>query len=286
MFDFIRHLYKGIIKLFAGYGIGKIPFVIWLDHQIVRTLRKDTVRVGKHLMWLDSADSLRLSLNGEFEPFETGLIKKEIAAGSVIIDIGANIGYHTLLFAEYAGDSGKVFSFEPEPQNFSLLTRNVALNAYHNVKLINAAVSDKNETITLFLSKDNKGDHQIYNSGERRELQRVQAVVLDDYFKNELDRINLIKMDIQGAEGKALAGMRMLMKRNPSVKLFTEFWPAGMKKCGVTAEAFLRMLQEYHFVFFDIDEVHKRLIKTDVAQLLARYTVARNNCANLFCTHE
>jgi tRNA G37 N-methylase Trm5 len=124
--------------------------------------------VQGHKMYLDSKESLDLSIYGVYEEYETDLIKKEIDRGDVVLDLGANIGYYTLLFAKKVGDEGRVYAFEPDPTNFSLLKKNVEINGYRNVVLIQKAVSNKNGKLKLYLNEDNKGDHRFYNSHDGR----------------------------------------------------------------------------------------------------------------------
>jgi len=87
-------------------------------------------------MYIDSRDTTvgtSLLKWGFFEKYETKLFKKSIKRGMVVLDIGANIGYYTLLAARLVGDEGKVFAFEPDPYNYSLLRKNIEANRYNNV---------------------------------------------------------------------------------------------------------------------------------------------------------
>ena len=72
----------------------------------------------------------------------TDVVTKEIQPGDTVLDLGANIGYFTLLFAKLVGNNGIVFAFEPEPQNIALLTKNIKINNYKNVTLVPKAVSN------------------------------------------------------------------------------------------------------------------------------------------------
>src|ERR1700674_193031 len=98
-----------------------------------------SVQIQGHTMFLDRNDSLQLYATGIYEPIETEIVKREVRSGEVVLDIGAHIGYYTLLFARLVGESGRVFAFEPDPANFAILSSNVAVNAYENVTLIRSA---------------------------------------------------------------------------------------------------------------------------------------------------
>src|SRR5262249_36182110 len=153
--------------------------------------------------------------NGVYEPFETGLLQNQLRPGDVVVDVGANIGYYTLLFARCVGPRGRVFAFEPDQTNFDLLRRNVERNGYTNVTLVRKAVAAQSGKLRLYLCEDNKGDHRTYDSHDGRPSLEIDAVSLDDYFAGERGSIALIKMDIQGAEEGALRGMRRLLADNP-----------------------------------------------------------------------
>ena len=89
--------------------------------------------VHGHRMLLDRYDTLDLRRQGIFEPLATALLPLLVGDGDMVIDVGANIGYYTLLCARLVGKRGLVYAFEPEPQAFALLEQNVALNGYRNV---------------------------------------------------------------------------------------------------------------------------------------------------------
>jgi tRNA G37 N-methylase Trm5 len=110
-----------------------------LNSLFVAQLRERTVDVDGHFFYLDPHDSLGLSVMGSFEPAETELMRQRVRPGATVLDIGANIGYFTLLMARCVGPSGHVYAFEPEPKNFELLQHNVRRNNYANVTCGQAA---------------------------------------------------------------------------------------------------------------------------------------------------
>lgn len=154
-------IYKYAVKILSGHRIGKFYHIRVAHNFIISHLKTTFAEVDGHKMFLDSKDSLNLSINGIYEPLQTELVKKEIKKGDVVLDIGANIGYYTLIFAKLVGEDGKVFVFEPAPTNFSFLKKNVEINSYKNVVLVQKAVSNKTGKLKLYLSEDNIGDHRI-----------------------------------------------------------------------------------------------------------------------------
>lgn len=203
----------------------------------------------------DIVVSGELALRKTWEETETKILKEELKCGDVFVDIGANIGYYTVLASRIVGERGKVFAIEPDPENFFILEKNVKFNSCNNVVLIKAAVSDVTGKTKLFLSDYNKGQHQTYDSGEGRESIEVNTIKMDDFFQNIFcKRIDLVKMDIEGEEFKALRGMSNLLRQGVIKKIITEFWPRGFKLNNVNPDDYLKMLQDYHFRLFKINE--------------------------------
>ena len=109
---------------------------------------------------LDKGDSLGLSLFGSFEPEQTALVETLVKPGDTVVDLGAHIGYYTLLFAKLVGPSGHVVAFEPSPASCAILRRNVASNGLANVTIVNAAVGAASRSAVLRLSA-NPLDHHV-----------------------------------------------------------------------------------------------------------------------------
>ncbi|MCI0329535.1 MAG: FkbM family methyltransferase [candidate division Zixibacteria bacterium] len=254
---------------------------------ILSYLKATYAVVDGHPMHLDRRDSLFLSVNhGAYEPFETELIKKEIKRNYTVLDLGANIGYYSLIFARLVGNRGKVFAFEPDESNAALLEKNVEINGYRNVCIVKKAVSDKTEKNRLYLSKENFGDHRIYDSGDRRQSIEIETVRLDDLFKNRSPKIDFIKMDIQGAEGGALLGMSELLKTSKNLKILSEFWPFGLKKFGTEPQEYLRRLEDFGFKLYEVKKLEKKLEPVNIPTLLNTYTLQKQNHTNLLCRKE
>lgn len=157
----LRRGFRLGLACFRGWGLGRVPLVRRIEQAIRLRLISNRAPVLGHMMFLDAQDILNLSINGIYEPLETEVVGREVSAGDVVVDIGAHIGYYTLMLARIVGPCGKVYAFEPDPENFTLLQRNVKENGYRNVVLLQKAVSDRNGSATLYLSDDNSGDHDF-----------------------------------------------------------------------------------------------------------------------------
>ncbi len=263
--------------------MGNIPFLGNIPNSLQKYLRKTPVNVQGHKMFLDKLDTLQLGINRIYEPEMTDFFIKHILPGDTVLDIGAHIGYYSLLFADKVGKSGMVYSFEPDPSNFSILSKNIEINEFSNIKLINKALSDKSGEINLYESEKNSGDHRIYDSGEQRKCVHIEAIRLDD-MKNDIKKpIKLIKMDIQGAEYFAVNGMISTIKNSNALILCTEFWPYGLKMSGANPTKFIELLLDLEFCLFE----HKltNIVKVDsVSDLIDRYRADEpSSYTNLLC---
>lgn len=279
----LRRGYAAARAQLTGYGLPRFRIVRSVERLVRAALRTDVASVLGHRMRLDVNDRAELSINGIYEPLTTDLVRAEIAAGAVVLDIGANIGYYTLIFAKCVGPKGHVFAFEPEPGNFALLQENVSANGYRNVTLSRLAVSDRTGRARLYVDAGNAGDCRIYDSQDNRPSIEIETTRLDDYFASPPDRIDLIKMDIQGAESAALRGMLGLLEKHRQVKLVVEFWPYGLRLFGTDPEEFLRMLCGAGFSLWNLNERRGGLLRTGVAELLNEYPPAFDSATNLYC---
>jgi FkbM family methyltransferase len=161
---------------------------------------------------------------------ERHLLKRTLSAGDIVVDAGANIGIYSQFLSHCVGPTGIVHSFEPSSENFRRLQS--ATRKLVNVRLSQAAVGEFSGRSKLHLSDKLNVDHRTYTSeGDSRRAVPIDIIALDDYFKPG-QRVDLIKMDIQGYELHALRGANRVLADNPSAKLLLEFWPYGLKQAG------------------------------------------------------
>ncbi len=236
-------------------------------------------------MYLDSLDGLGLHRNGIYEPMETEFFRNEVKKGDVFVDIGANIGYYSLMASQLVGEEGKVFAFEPDPINCKLLWKNTKANGYVNIVIVQEAVSDKTGETRLFLC-ENRGDNRIYDSHDGRRSIVVPTTRLDDYFRDGSGRIDFVKMDIQGAEGGAIKGMLRVLKENQNVRMVTEFWPFALQLFGTDPEWLLHELMNIGFCLYEIKEDERKMTPVDISTLIETYTAEKKNYTNLLCVRS
>jgi len=235
------------------------------------------------------------------EKATTELFKKVVKEGEVVVDLGANVGYFTLLAAKLVGPKGKVFSFEPEPKNYNYLEQNIELNNYNNVQSFQKAVSDKNGKTKLYICDYDTGHHtinkfegvQAYSRGRIVEEKSVEieTITLNEFFKDKEELINVIKMDIEGAEALALAGMDNILKKNKKLKIFIEFFPLLIKKMGSSPSEFLRKLvEDYRFSISvipdDYDAKKGEMVSAASADEVMGLCRREEDHINLFLEHK
>jgi FkbM family methyltransferase len=240
-------------------------------------------RIELHNPAVDRVLSGHLASGAPYEPFQTQLALNDLREGDVVLDLGANIGYYSLLLARQVGPTGTVFALEPDPDNFALLTRNVERNGYRNVILLQKAATEFSGKTRLYLAGDNSGDHRVYKCDGGRPSLEVETARVDDLLSDPGLQLALVKMDIQGAEGLALAGMTGVLARSARVKLVCEFWPWGLRRAGTDPAAFLRSLRDLSFGMSVIDEARGQLLRADETSLLAQVPEREDVFVNLFC---
>ena len=151
---------------------------------------------GEHGYWL-----------GSYEFRKRKAFERIIPAGAVVYDIGANVGFFSLLSSVLAGPEGQVFAFEPLPRNVAFFRQHIALNRIDNITLIEAAVSKESGEARFDLGESSAMGH-IADSGEIR----VEVVSLDELLdKGEMPPPNYMKVDVEGAEFDVLQGARKLL---------------------------------------------------------------------------
>lgn len=237
-------------------------FLSELNGKIIKYLKSDSVEVLGNKIYLDEEDTMRLSTRGYYEPFTTKFVQSIVKRGEVVLDIGANIGYYTLLFAKLVGQDGKVYAFEPHPQNFSLLRRNVEYNGYGNVVLEQKAVADTSGIAALYLAKSGSHHHSICkNNFNTTSSLDIGLISLDDYFernigiaKENAKKVSIIKIDVEGAEFDVLKGMEKVLEDNEEIKLILEFTPSFLEDLQIKPKKLITFLEGKGFRLFFINE--------------------------------
>jgi len=288
-------VFKRITKYLQGRNLGKIPGVRRLYQFLFGIFKPQGLVVimtkSGNKMLVDTKDkgcAPYLMINGVHEEFETELVEKHIKKGMRVVDIGAHIGYFTIIFSKLVGGGGKVYAFEPEPYNYKLLVKNIELNnlSNSNIVLECCALSDKKGVVKLFLDKSNlgnvsmaKGNIPTVDLGKEVE---VETVTLDDYLQDQ--KVDFIKMDIQGAEGLVIDGAKEVFTKN-KLKLLIEFCPYNLRNLGTDPLGLLKQLESWGFKLRVIDG-QRKMLKLSHPEAIVGISKNRpegKGWTNLFC---
>lgn len=172
-----------------------------------------------------------------FEP-SVDHVRFLVRPGSTIVDVGANVGFFTLKFSKWASDGGRVLAIEPEPVNLDALKRAVARSGSTNVDVIQAAAAEKEGELFLSLNPLNPADHRLAEQGIA-----IRAVTIDGLMQERgWPVVSLIKVDVQGAEPRTLAGARETIDRfNPAI--FIEVDDKALIEAGSSADELIESLR-------------------------------------------
>ena len=274
------NIFKKLSRLVSGKGLAKLPFATNIyQYGIV-----EIITAEKHKMFVESRDTGMAPyfiMHGDFIPDESEVLKKIIKPGMVFIDVGANIGYFSLIAAKLIGDSGEVFAFEPDKNNFSLLQKNINVNGYKNITAIKKAVSDKVGTAKFYLEKENLCAHSL-TPKINCDFIEIEMISLDEYFKDKKidpvrghsfktttlvkqkdfasNGVDVVKIDVEGMEPAVLSGMEKLIKANESMAIITEYYPKAILNAGYSPKDYLESLKKKGFRLVNFGNQNGKLV--------------------------
>ncbi|MFD8097790.1 FkbM family methyltransferase [Streptomyces malaysiensis] len=215
-------------------------------HRLARTRFGATFAV-------DTQDLIQryLYLFGVWEPHMTRWLQRRLKPGDVFVDVGANIGYYSVLASRLVGGSGKVVAVEASPTFLGLLQRHARRNGCANIRTVNAAVSDREELLTFILaSSRNMGANSVVPyDGPAESTFEIAARPLPDLLtEDEIAQARVIKVDVEGAEGGVVRGLVPLLDRlRPDAELTVEVTPQRMAELGDSVEELLAALTGHGF---------------------------------------
>lgn len=286
--QFIFQIFRKFAKIFSGSGLrNRYEFINTIYQLFNRGLSPVTAEVHGHIMYLDNDDSMGLSITKEYEPLETQLLIDNIKTGDVVLDVGANIGYFTLLFAKLVGKNGHVFAFEPDPYSYQLLIKNIRVNKYKNISAYQLGLSDENSILYLARDQFNNLDHRVLKSAQSDDTVEIEVKILDDFYPTISNRnIDFVKMDIQGSEGWALEGMKNLISDSKGLSILTEYWPLGLHQNGYGGINYILQLKTLGFDLFDVGDGENNIVSITVDEILVKYPDDYSGHTNILCQRK
>ena len=281
-------IYRIIVKQFSkGYGFGKTRLGKIMLKIVARIFESDFVKIQGHDMYIHPGND-DYSLYGVYGELDTKIVKQEIKKGDIVVDVGASIGYFTLIFAQLVGNEGKVFAFEPRPERFELLKKNIEINGYQNIIAEQKAVMNHNGKDEFYFSKSEKTGFKLLvsekDSKEIAEKIFANTIRLDDYFneRNLTDKINFIKSDVDGPEFSVLQSAESILK-NKHVKIFFEWDHEYIELVGDDPEKVLGFLYKNDFKIYSPDYKNQKYTEIAKKHLLG---LKSSDTVNLLCKKE
>ncbi|RZJ78470.1 MAG: FkbM family methyltransferase [Flavobacterium sp.] len=194
--------------------------------------------------WIGS----RIIYLGDYEGFIKEQFKTYISTGDTVLDIGANIGFHSLYFSELVGSGGKVICFEPVLTNFNKLKSNIILNQAENIWPHNIALGNKNENISI-AADENSTNPGSFNLFERGGDEEIICRIGDEVLARE--KVNFIKIDVEGYESYVIGGLIETITNNRPKILF-EYDPNYIVKSGLPKDYIFKLLSSLNYSFLFI----------------------------------
>jgi FkbM family methyltransferase len=239
--------------------------------------------LGSQFFRCDLRDGImrEVCLTGRYEPQETALLQQILRPGMTFVDVGANWGYFTLCGAHLVGRTGRVVSIEVDPRACRTLKANVERNGLESVTILEVAASDAPGVLRLreYEGRANEsGNFGLVDAeaiGNRHRQFDVAASPIDDILDRAgIEQVDLLKMDIEGAEGRALTGLRRALVARRIKFLLLEVHPEYLRGQGTSAEQIVADLRAYGYRAWKIDHspsAHRRIASgdTDVTSVLS-----------------
>jgi FkbM family methyltransferase len=200
-----------------------------------------------------------------FEPDVANVLVKVLAEGDVAVDVGANIGYLTVLASLLVGPTGHVVSFEPDAENLARLRANLALNECRNVTVMEKAVTNRVGEIEFFINSDNSGGNALWDPsqfpGNEKSLAALKRITVPgttldaEWEQLRLPAPKLIKIDTEGAEQRVLEGMRDMLARQAPHFVVAELHEFGLAKMGCSEESLRGVIEGQGYSTFGLTYV-------------------------------
>lgn len=240
-------LAKKLKRPSAASVLGKLPALEPFARRFLGRMDRMCVQVCGAPFRLDvlrRSVSRSVYLGGRWHAGVAAMVRGHVRPGTTAADLGANVGWMSMQMAEVAGPEGTVLSFEPEPKNFSLLTLNARHARWRNVIPFQVAIGEEVGEADLWISTTDGGDHRTGPALLDRPSLRVPVTTLDHVAAERRTHIHFVKLDIQGAEGRALRGMHDTLRSPHLHGVVLEFWPEALVATGEDPTEVLALLHD------------------------------------------
>ncbi len=225
-----------------------------------------------------------LVLGGNYEPHVTAVVKEVLKPGDTFVDVGANIGYFAAMGAHLVGASGHVVAIEPMDKNVQLILAMIWRNRFENVAVLPYAASASNQIVPMTTNSQSSNGEVVQPTDGRVPKLFAQARTLDDMLR-DLDRLDLIKFDIEGHELLAWRGFAEGIARHQPL-ILTEFHPKCMRdNAGIDPAEYLDVLFDYAQFVHVLRSPTERERCQNGAQVMAEWEAADRRLNSGGTTH-
>lgn len=207
-------------------------------------------------LWIDPRNGYldaQIFANNKYETHITNEIISNVKEGDVCIDVGANIGHHTIIMSKVVGSDGHVFAYEPIDKIRDQLNKSLIENKINNVTILKEALSNEETYMDLFLRDGNIGGSSFVDVGDKNKI-KVNVKTLDSY---NYEKVNFIKIDVEGFELNVLkGGENTLEKTKP--KIIFEYSPIYYKRHNPSdTTEILNFLKNKNYILYDLEDKRK-----------------------------
>lgn len=217
-----------------------------LPYNVVNRIYKANFKFYKYLYFLYKYIN---------EKEEIEFIKSAVKPGMKVLDIGANVGFYSLILSDLVGETGRVYCFEPEKNNFLHLKE--LCKGRKNIILNNVAVGMKEGFINLYLSDNLNVDHLTYDNNENRKKVKIKCLTIDKYLKG-INKVDFIKIDTQGFEYSVIRGMKNTLKKYKNIILLSEFSHFDLEQAGGSHKDYTNFLKKEGFKIKFLEKDYKK----------------------------
>lgn len=227
--------------------------------------------------WLDPQKYLDKEIidKGVFEEMSTSVVKKLVKEGDIVLDVGANIGYYTVMFSKLVGENGKVYAFEPTEHYGKVLRRNIEENQIGNCEVFSLGLSDKAQELTIKIGTSSATLHWVSNDAPS-DTETIKMVRLDDFVKeHDIQKVDFIKIDVDGHEPFFLEGAWETLDRFDPVVLL-EVNHANYLEANVTAWDFYETLKKRGYLIYHENGLREITNRRDFLVLCGNFAYSAN----------
>lgn len=289
----IEKAFKFAVKPLVGSGIGRIKILADIYQKIATNIIPDgeiidvqgfkiKVITGGYITDI----ATELLFKGVHEPVSTQIFKDLIQTGDKVVDVGANIGYFSLLASRLVGEDGYVYCFEPCSENVDKLRENIKLNCVDNISIRQVAASNKNGEADFYLSASEDARHSLIQTDEHSYIERVKTVMLDSVLLDK--KVDFLKIDTEGNDFQVLQGAKSVINANQNIKILFEVYGEVLKKQNIElTDVWNYLISDLEMgYFYYVDDYNGKTPKRiDLLGLSINVDQSKLVC-NLLCSRE